>query len=152
MLNHLTTIEEIERAALERLPLDIRQYYAGGSGTESSLRRNKFAFDRFQLLISACSFHYRPFLLRSFAQRSARSALDHRLKEIISAVICITVKPGFSLWLGDLVLLYDKVNHTQSYKLNHAKYFHQLYAKYSILWRVKKKEIKRVSEFIQLLS
>uniref|UniRef100_A0A0M3IBS6 FMN hydroxy acid dehydrogenase domain-containing protein n=1 Tax=Ascaris lumbricoides TaxID=6252 RepID=A0A0M3IBS6_ASCLU len=58
MLNHLTTIEEIERAALERLPLDIRQYYAGGSGTESSLRRNKFAFDR--LLI-------RPHVLRDIS-------------------------------------------------------------------------------------
>uniref|UniRef100_F1L8K8 (S)-2-hydroxy-acid oxidase n=1 Tax=Ascaris suum TaxID=6253 RepID=F1L8K8_ASCSU len=58
MLNHLTTIEEIERAALERLPLDIRQYYAGGSGTESSLRRNKFAFDR--LLI-------RPHVLRNIS-------------------------------------------------------------------------------------
>uniref|UniRef100_A0A915BT14 (S)-2-hydroxy-acid oxidase n=1 Tax=Parascaris univalens TaxID=6257 RepID=A0A915BT14_PARUN len=58
MLNHLTTIDEIERAALERLPLDIRQYYAGGAGTESSLRRNKLAFDR--LLI-------RPHILRDIS-------------------------------------------------------------------------------------
>ncbi|VDM50011.1 unnamed protein product [Toxocara canis] len=59
MLSNLVTVDEVEQAALDRLPLSVRQYYAGGCGTESSLKRNVLAYER--LLI-------RPHVLRDVSK------------------------------------------------------------------------------------
>ena len=70
-MGEFLTIPEIITVAKEKLPREAWDYVAGGAGTETTVRRNRAALDRYL---------FRPRVLRDVSQRSTRAQfLGHTL-------------------------------------------------------------------------
>ncbi|MCB1624639.1 MAG: alpha-hydroxy-acid oxidizing protein [Pseudomonadales bacterium] len=65
-MNELLNLFEVERAALARLPVGARDYYAGGAADELTLRANRDAWERIAI-------HYR--VLRDVSVRDQRTKI-----------------------------------------------------------------------------